>query len=172
MPEPPAERGKANPWPQYARIKRISSSVEEMTARGGAVHYSVATKSFRGQDGRVSGLTTVALDWSSGKPVEVAGSERTWECDLVLLAMGFVGPRREGLVAQLGCQLDPRGNLATDAQRMTSVPGVFAAGDARRGQSLIVWAISEGREVARCVDEWLTKKPSLLPSVRLEAFAY
>ncbi len=172
MPEPPAERGKGNPWPQYARIKRISSSVEEMTERGGAVHYSIATKSFSGKDGKVTGLTTIQLDWSTGKPVEIAGSERTWEADLVLLAMGFLGPRKEGFLAQTGCQLDERGNVKTDARRMSSVDGLFAAGDARRGQSLIVWAISEGREVARSVDEWLMKKPSLLPAVRLEAFAY
>ncbi len=173
MPEPPGARTGGNPWPQWARIKRVSSSVEELTATGGDVHYSLATKQFFGKDGKVTGLQTVKLDWSSGKPVEVAGSEKTWEADLVLLAMGFLGPRRSGLLEQSGVALDERGNVKTDGTtRMTSVEGVFAAGDARRGQSLIVWAIAEGREVARCVDTWLSKQESLLPKVRIEAFAY
>jgi NAD(P)H-dependent glutamate synthase small subunit len=173
MPCPPDERSDGNPWPQWARIRRISSSVDEMTTTGGDVHYSLATKKFTGKDGKVTALTTVELDWSSGKPVERAGSEKQWDCDLVLLAMGFLGPRKNGLLEQLGCKLDQRGNIQTDAAtRMSCVPGVFAAGDARRGQSLIVWAIAEGREVARCVDTYLTKQDSLLPSVRIEAFAY
>ncbi len=173
MPEPPGARPNNNPWPQWARVKRISSSVEEMTEEGGAVHYSLATKQFFGKDGNVTGLQTIKLDWSSGKPVEVPGTEQTFACDLVLLAMGFLGPRRNGLLEQVGCAIDPRGNIHADAEtRMTSVPGVFAAGDARRGQSLVVWAISEGREVARCVDEWLMKQPSLLPQVRIEQFVY
>jgi NADPH-dependent glutamate synthase beta subunit-like oxidoreductase len=173
LPEPPGARTNGNPWPQWARIKRISSSVEEMTAKGGDVLYSVATKKFIGEKGRVTGLVTVKLDWSSGKPTEVPGSEETFGCDLVLLAMGFLGPRKAGIVEQIGCALDQRGNIQTDADtRMSTVPGVFAAGDARRGQSLVVWAISEGREVARCVDSWLTKQESLLPKVRIEAFAY
>jgi NAD(P)H-dependent glutamate synthase small subunit len=173
MPCPPDERTGGNPWPQWARIKRISSSVDEMTSKGGSVHYSLATKQFTGKDGKVVGLTTVELDWSSGKPVEKAGSEKNWECDLVLLAMGFLGPRKNGLLEQVGCTLDERSNIKTDTNtRMSSVPGVFAAGDARRGQSLIVWAIAEGREVARCVDAYLIKQDSLLPKVRIEAFAY
>ena len=170
---PPDERTGGNPWPQWARIKRISSSVDEMTAKGGDVHYSLATKKFHGKDGKVTGLTTVELDWSSGKPVEKPGTEKEWQADLVLLAMGFLGPRKNGLLEQVGCALDERSNIKTDAEtRMSSVPGVFAAGDARRGQSLIVWAIAEGREVARCVDAYLTKQESLLPRVRIEAFAY
>ena len=173
LPEPPGNRPGNNPWPQWARIKRVSSSVEEMTAKGGDVHYSLATKKFEGEAGQVKRLTTVQLDWSKGKPEEVPGSERHWECDLVLLAMGFLGPRRNGLLEQVGCAMDERGNIKTDAEtRMSSVDGVFAAGDARRGQSLIVWAISEGREVARCVDQYLIKRESLLPKVRIEAFAY
>ena len=174
MPASPEQRAKNNPWPQYARIKRISSSVEEMTETGGEVVFSVATKKFHGSDdGKVTGLTTIDLDWSSGKPVEKPGTEREWKCDLVLLAMGFLGPRKNGLLEQVGVALDERGNIKTDPKtRMSSVEGVFAAGDARRGQSLIVWAISEGREVARCVDSYLTKQDSLLPAVRIEAFAY
>ncbi len=173
MPESPDARTAGNPWPQWARIKRISSSVDEMTTRGGEVIFSIATKKFTGRNGKLTGLTTVQLDWSTGKPVEVPGSTRSFECDLVLLAMGFTGPRKAGLLEQVGCQLDERGNVKADAAtRMTSIDGVFAAGDARRGQSLVVWAISEGREVARCVDEYLSKQPSLLPKVRIEAFAY
>ena len=173
MPASPEQRAKNNPWPQYARIKRISSSVEEMTETGGNVVFSVATKQFHGKDGKVTGLTTIELDWSSGKPVEKPGTEQEWQCDLVLLAMGFLGPRKNGLLEQTGVALDERSNVKTDpVTRMSSVDGVFAAGDARRGQSLIVWAISEGREVARCVDSYLTKQDSLLPKVRLETFAY
>ncbi len=173
LPEPAGKRPGNNPWPQWARIKRISSSVEEMTAKGGDVHYSLATKEFSGKDGKVTGLTTVKLDWSKGKPEEVPGSEQEWECELALLAMGFLGPRKNGLLEQVGCAMDERGNIKTDGEtRMSSIDGVFAAGDARRGQSLIVWAISEGREVARCVDGFLTKQESLLPRVRIEAFAY
>ena len=173
MPASPEQRLKNNPWPQWARIKRISSSVEEMTESGGDVTFSVATKQFHGKDGKVIGLTTIELDWSSGKPVEKPGTEKHWDCDLVLLAMGFLGPRKNGLLEQSAVVLDERSNVKTDPKtRMTSVDGVFAAGDARRGQSLIVWAIAEGREVARCVDTYLAKQESLLPAVRIEAFAY
>jgi len=173
MPEPPSARQHNNPWPQWSRIRRISSSVEEMTERGGTVAFSVETKRFTGENGAVTGLQTVNLDWSGGKPVEVPGSAVDYGCDLVLLAMGFLGPRKHGLLEQVGCALDNRSNVLTDpVTRMTSVPGVFAAGDARRGQSLIVWAIAEGREVARCVDQFLMQKDSLLPKVRIEAFAY
>lgn len=173
MPEPPTARIDGNPWPQWARIRRVSTSVEEMTSLGGAVEFAIATKRFLGLDGRVVALETVRLDWSSGKPVEVPGSEEQLECDMVLLAMGYLGPRKPGLLTQLGCVLTDRGAVDTDpATRMTSVDGVFAAGDARRGQSLVVWAIAEGREVARSVDTWLSGRPSLLPSVRLDRFDY
>ena len=170
--QPPLERADSNPWPQWSRVLRISSSVEEMQVLGGDVHYEIMTTRFVGSGRKVTGLETVKVDWSSGYPERVAGSEQIWKCDLVLLAMGFIGPRSE-LIKQSGCETDPRSNIQTDPKtRMSSVDGVFAAGDCRRGQSLVVWAISEGREVARCVDEYLTGSPSLLPKVRLETFSY
>jgi NAD(P)H-dependent glutamate synthase small subunit len=170
--QPPDERSADNPWPQWSRVLRISSSIEEMHVLGGDVHYQIMTTRFIGSGKTVSGLETVKVDWSTGRPVQVAGSEHVWRCDLVLLAMGFLGPRTE-LLKQIGCETDQRSNIKTDpSTRMSSVEGVFAAGDCRRGQSLVVWAISEGREVARCVDEYLTGTQSLLPKVRLEPFAY
>ncbi|HKL25269.1 MAG TPA: glutamate synthase subunit beta [Desulfuromonadales bacterium] len=170
--QPPRERAADNPWPQWSRVLRISSSVEEMQVLGGDVYYELMTTRFIGANRTVSGLETVKVDWSSGRPEKVAGSEQIWKCDLVLLAMGFLGPRSE-LLKQSGCETDPRSNIKTDPKtRMSSVEGVFAAGDCRRGQSLVVWAIAEGREVARCVDEYLTGERSQLPEVRLETFNY
>jgi len=170
--QPPIERTASNPWPQWSRVLRISSSVEEMQVLGGDVHYEIMTTRFVGSGRKVTGLETVRVDWSNGHPEKIAGSEQIWKCDLVLLAMGFLGPRSE-LLKQCGCQTDQRSNILTDPKtRMSSVDGVFAAGDCRRGQSLVVWAISEGREVARCVDEYLTGTVSLLPRVRLETFNY
>jgi len=170
--QPPLDRAVNNPWPQWSRILRISSSVEEMQVMGGDVHYDIMTTRFVGGGRKVTGLETVRVDWSSGKPEKVAGSEKIWKCDLVLLAMGFLGPR-SALVQQIGCETDPRSNIKTDPRtRMSSTEGVFAAGDCRRGQSLVVWAISEGREIARCVDEYLMGESSLLPKVRLETFQY
>ncbi len=170
--QPPLDRAESNPWPQWSRILRISSSLEEMQVMGGDVYYETMTTRFVGSGRKVSGLETVKVDWSSGRPEKVQGSEKIWKCDLVLLAMGFLGPR-SALVDQCGCETDPRSNIRTDPlTRMSSVDGVFAAGDCRRGQSLVVWAISEGREIARCVDEYLTGETSLLPKVRLETFDY
>lgn len=170
--KPPAMRSGDNPWPQWSRIMRVSSSVEEMKVMGGDVHYELMTTRFIGRDRTITGLETVKVQWVNGRPEKVAGSEQVWKCDLVLLAMGFLGPRSE-LIKQVGCETDLRSNIKADPKtRMSSVDGVFAAGDCRRGQSLVVWAISEGREVARCVDEYLTGSQSLLPEVRLEPFAY
>ncbi len=170
--QPPADRPPNNPWPQWSRILRVSSSMEEMQVMGGDVHYELMTTRFVGSGRRIGGLETVKVDWSSGRPETVPGSEKIWRCDLVLLAMGFLGPRSE-LIQQIGCEVDPRSNIKTDPNtRMSTVDGVFAAGDCRRGQSLVVWAISEGREVARCVDQYLTGEASLLPHVRLETFKY
>jgi glutamate synthase (NADPH/NADH) small chain len=141
---------------------RTSSSHEE----GGSRTWNVRTKRFIGDTGRVRALETIQVQWveEAGRPVrfeEIPGSEKSWPADLVLLAMGFVGPEPDTLVAQLGLAIDAQGNLCTGSDYMTSRTGVFAAGDARRGQSLIVWAISEGREAARSVDLFLMGRTDL-----------
>jgi glutamate synthase (NADPH/NADH) small chain len=151
MPQPPAERSESTPWPLWPLQLRIESSHEE----GGQREWAVATTKFTGDArGRVRQLHAVHV----GPPPHfepIAGSEFTLDVDLVLLAMGFTGPVRSGMLESLGVNLDRRGNIATDDSYMSSVPGVFAAGDARRGQSLVVWAISEGRKAARAVDAFL-----------------
>ncbi len=156
LPKPPEGRPTHQPWPYYPMKLRTSSSHKEGCER----FWSIATKRFLGSQGRVTGLETVEVEWVTNgagpKMRELPGTEKTWPADLVLLAMGFVGPETDGIVAQLGCRLDDRGNIQADENYMTSVPGVFACGDARRGQSLVVWAISEGREAARGVDIHLT----------------
>jgi glutamate synthase (NADPH/NADH) small chain len=155
LPKPPAGRDDKMPWPYWPTILRKSSAHEE----GGDRDWSVATKKFTGANGSVDTLHAVRLDWVSegGRDVmrEVPGSEFTLDADLVLLAMGFLGPQRKGMVEQLGLEIDQRGNIKADENYMTPVPGIFAAGDARRGQSLIVWAIWEGREAAVGVDRYL-----------------
>ncbi|GAB6904591.1 Glutamate synthase (NADPH) small chain [Desulfosarcina cetonica] len=162
LPQPPEDRPPAQPWPYWPMRLRTSSSHEE----GGERYWNILTKRFVGERGRVTGLETVAVEWEAedGRPArftEIAGSQRVWPVDLVLLALGFVGPEADTLVAQLGLALDERGNLSTGSDHMTSRPGVFAAGDARRGQSLVVWAISEGREAARAVDLFLMGRSDL-----------
>jgi len=156
LPMPPTGRPEHQPWPYWPMKLRTSTSHEEGCER----RWSILTKELLGEGGRVRGLRTVQVEFSPGadgglQMREVAGTEQEWPADLVLLAMGFVGPEPDGLIAQLGLELDARGNVRTDGDYMTSVPGVFAAGDARRGQSLVVWAISEGREAARGVDKYL-----------------
>ncbi len=150
MPRPPEERATVTPWPQWPLMLRTSSSHEE----GGARDWSVSTESISG-NGRVDALHCVRVELRAGKFERVAGSEFTLPADLVLLAMGFVHPEREGVVEQLGVELDPRGNVRIDKACMASVPGVFAAGDCQRGQSLVVWAIADGRRAARGVDQFL-----------------
>ena len=150
LPRPPDERAAANPWPQWPLIYRTSSSHEE----GGERDFAVMTKRVLGDEhGRVRALEAVRVDLAGGKIAPREGSEFEIPCELVLLAMGFVGPVKEGLLDQLGVALDGRGNVATRQSR-TSVPGVFAAGDMARGQSLVVWAIAEGRRAAAAVDAW------------------
>ena len=163
--EPPAERREDNPWPLWPLILRTSSSQEE----GGIRDYDILTTHFSGGDGNVEKLHAVRIEWGapdeSGRPGmnRVEGSEFEIEVDLVLLAMGFVHPQKEGLLEQLGVELDPRGNVRTDDAKMTSVAGVFAAGDMARGQSLVVWALAEGREAARGADEYLMGDTALRP---------
>jgi glutamate synthase (NADPH/NADH) small chain len=156
LPEPPLARRANNPWPQWPLILRTSSAHEE----GGVRDYNIATKEFSGSNGTVEKLHAVRLDWSpdaSGRPQmkEIEGSEFDVDADLVLLALGFLHPEHKGMIDDLGVELDGRGNVKVDATRMTTSPGVFAAGDMARGQSLVVWALAEGREAAHFVDKYL-----------------
>jgi len=150
MPKPPDERSPQTPWPLWPMQLRTEAAHEE----GGSRDWSVATTKFSGDADGVKKLHAVRV----GPPPQfepIPGSEFTIEADLVLIAMGFLGPVRNGMIEQLGVVLDPRGNVATDQNYMSSVAGVFAAGDMRRGQSLVVWAISEGRKAAAAVDAYL-----------------
>jgi len=160
LPRPPKTRDeKENPWPNWAMIERTSSSHEEGVERD----YAIMTKSFSGEDGKVKKLHAVRLEFGPKDPAtgrrpmkEIAGSEFTIDADLVLLALGFLGPVKNGMLDELKVALDQRGNVKTDENKMTSVPGIFAAGDMRRGQSLVVWAINEGRAAAAGVHAYLT----------------
>jgi glutamate synthase (NADPH/NADH) small chain len=156
--EPPDGSNPNTPWPMWPVIARSSSSHDE----GGERKFAMMTKRFSGENGRVQRLHGVEIRFgdpdSSGRPTieEIPGSEFELEADLVLLALGFLGPVQAGLIDDLGLKLDPRGNVQTEANDFrTSEPGVFAAGDCRRGQSLVVWAQWEGREAARAVDRYL-----------------
>jgi glutamate synthase (NADPH) small chain len=163
LPMPPEHEDKLLTWPDWPMKLRSSSSHEEGVERD----WSVATKSFTGRDGRVTGLEMVRIDWRRGadgrmESVEIPGSQFHVRAELVLLAAGFVHPEHRGAVDQLKLALDPRGNIqANTADYRTSVAKVFAAGDARRGQSLVVWAIREGRHCARAVDEFLMGQSDL-----------
>jgi glutamate synthase (NADPH/NADH) small chain len=152
MPQPPEKENKLLTWPHWPLKLRTSSSHEEGVERD----FSVLTKRVVGEGGKVTGLECVRLEWDGGTMKEIAGSEFTIPADLILLAMGFVGPKKAGLLEQAGVELTDRGNVAADTVGYaTSEPGVFACGDMRRGQSLVVWAIREGRQCARAVDEAL-----------------
>jgi len=157
--QPPVERSDENPWPQWALIERTSSSHEE----GVEKMFSVMTKKFTGDNGSVKKLHGIELKFGERDPItgrkpinEILGSEFTLNADLVLLAMGFTGPVKNNLVNELDIELDKRNNIKTDEHRMTNIPGIFAAGDMRMGQSLVVWAINEGREAAQHVDKYIT----------------
>lgn len=151
MPKPPEKEDKALSWPNWPLKLRTSSSHEEGCER----EFAVLTKRVVGEND-VSGLECVRVEWVDGKMQEVPGSEFVLKADLILLAMGFVGPRKQGLLEQAGVELDPRGNVKGNVvDYKTSVDNVFACGDMRRGQSLVVWAIREGRQCARAVDEAL-----------------
>ena len=168
---PPDVRAPDNPWPQWPKVYRLDYGQEEAAALWGADprRYAVSTRRFVGDEtGHVAAVETVEVEWAAGPdgrvaPRERPGTERQVRADLVLLALGFVGPERS-LPEQLGCRLDTRGTIATGSGRMTSVPGVFAAGDCSRGQSLVVWAIREGREAARAVDLFLMHGETVLPA--------
>ena len=158
--QPPDERAPDNPWPQWPATLRISSSHEE--AQEPVTRYNISTKKFTGQNGRIKQVHAVKIRFGDPDPEtgrrpleEIPGSEFTLDVELVLLAMGFVHPVHEGLIKEFGLTLDGRGNVACDSKKMTSIDGVFVAGDMTRGQSLVVWAIAEGREAARSVDEYL-----------------
>ena len=158
LPRPPVDRAADNPWPHWAQIERTSTSHEEGCVRD----YAILTKRLSGEQGVLKKLHAVRLNFSPKDPLtgrrdmrEIPGTEFEENVDLLILALGFLGPVKDGMLAELGVALDERGNVQTDAQRMTSVPGVFACGDMRRGQSLLVWAIHEGRTAAEGVNQYL-----------------
>jgi len=158
LPRPPESRGADNPWPQWPRIFRTSSAHEE----GGERVFSISTERFLSDDaGRVRALETVEVEVGRSGITRIPGTESILEADLVLLAMGFVGPERRGLLAELGVKLTDRGNVWRDERWMTSEEGVFTAGDMQRGQSLIVWAIADGRHAAAAVDAYLMGESGL-----------
>ncbi|HEU4633969.1 MAG TPA: glutamate synthase subunit beta, partial [Flavisolibacter sp.] len=165
LPKPAADRTPYMPWPTYPMLLKITSSHEEGAER----HWAIATKEFIGDgNGALKALKVVDLQWkltADGKTAgftEIAGTEREMPCELALLAMGFVHPQHEGLLNELGVELDERGNVkAPEKSYQTNISKIFSAGDMRRGQSLVVWAISEGRECAKKVDEFLMGSSSL-----------
>jgi glutamate synthase (NADPH) small chain len=171
LPRPPDLRAPDNPWPQWPKVYRLDYGQEEAAALQGTDPriWSIQTNRFVGDvEGRVREIHTIDLDWRKGPegrfhPVEIPGSERVFPAELVLLALGFLGPEKKGLVHDLSLKLDERGNVVVDGERMTSVPGIFAAGDMVRGQSLVVWAIEEGRKAARGVDKYLMYGETSLP---------
>ena len=163
LPEPPEERIENDRWPNWPMILRTSSSHEE----GGIRDYNILTKKFTGENGVLKKLHGVKLNWGepdqNGRPkmIEIEGSEFEIETDYVFLALGFLHPQHEGMVKELGLELDPKGNVKTNSNKMTNISGIFAAGDMSRGQSLVVWALAEGREAARGVDEYLMGETNL-----------
>jgi glutamate synthase (NADPH/NADH) small chain len=158
LPRPPDARIEANPWPTWPVIMRTSSAHEE----GGERVYAVNTECFVGDDeGRVRGLRAHEVELVGGRFQKIEGTDFELPCELVLLAMGFTGPQRGTWLDRLGVDFDERGNVRRDAAFMSTVPGVFVAGDMGRGQSLIVWAIAEGRGCAAAVDHWLVGESAL-----------
>jgi len=160
LPQPPEQRNGNNPWPEWPKVYRVTSSHAE--APGEITDFCVSTKYFSGENGKVSKVHGVKIkfgdpDPNTGRPqiIETPDSDFVLDVELVLLAMGFIHPIHEGMIKELNVKLDARGNVACDENKMTSVKGVFTAGDMTRGQSLVVWAIAEGREAARGVDQFL-----------------
>lgn len=165
MPKSPTERTAQMPWPLYPRLFKLSTS----QAEGCELDFNVLSKSFiKGDKGEVTGINCIRIKWEEKAPgvlggfKEIPGSEFVLKADLVLLAMGFLGPEQHSVIKELAIDTDGRSNIQTDGQYQTSRKSVFAAGDMRRGQSLVVWAIMEGRECARAVDEYLMQQPSRL----------
>jgi glutamate synthase (NADPH/NADH) small chain len=169
LPRPPERRTPDNPWPQWPKVYRMDYGQEEAAALYGVDPrtYSIVSKRFIGDDlGRVRGVLTAQVEWVEGEGGrrvmrEIEGTEREWPAQMILLAMGFLGPETGGLLSQLGVRIDERGNVAVDEDKMTTVPKVFAAGDMARGQSLVVWAIADGRRAARGVDKFLMGETAL-----------
>ncbi|KAK0097828.1 hypothetical protein PV326_013412 [Microctonus aethiopoides] len=169
LPEPPVKRGGDNPWPQFPRVFKVDYGHEEVSLKFGRDprQFSTLSKEFLDDgNGNVAGIKTVTVEWTKDATgrwnmKEVEGSEKIYKCDLVLLAMGFLGPEKE-IAQELNTKMDARGNYETSAGKYaTSLPGIYAAGDCRRGQSLVVWAISEGRQAAREIDHALTNHTTL-----------
>ncbi len=158
LPASPPHRVTQNPWPQWPMVFRTSSSQDE----GGVRQFGLLTKSLEGKDGALTALHTVEVELRDGQLHALPGTQARLEADLLLLAMGFTGPDATTLTQQLALALDARGNVKVDGRFATNVPGVFCAGDASRGASLIVWAISDGREAARAIDAFLVGQPSVL----------
>ena len=163
LPQQPVGRASDNPWPEWPRIHRVDYGHEEAIALNGKDprQYSIMSKRFIGDDS-VRAVETVDVIWEKGNGCtsaikEIPGTRRTWPAQLVLLAMGFLGPEKKGPISQLGLTVNARGVVPVDDNKMTEIPGVFAAGDIERGQSLVVWAIADGREAAGCVQEYLTQ---------------
>jgi glutamate synthase (NADPH) small chain len=167
--KPPDTRAADNPWPQWPKVYRLDYGQEEAAAVFGQDPrtYCMMSKQFLGdENGQLRGVRTVQIEWAkddSGRfgPIEIPGTEKEWPAQMILLAMGFVGPETDGLLGQLGVELDARSNVATDENKMTSVTKVFAAGDMARGQSLVVWAIADGRRAAKSVDKFLMGETTL-----------
>ena len=169
LPCPPPTRAEDNPWPEWPKVRSMDYGQQEAAALQGQDprQYGVLSKRFNGASG-VQEILVVDLRWFRSPEgrlqfEEIPGSERAIRADLVLLALGFLGPERKGPITELGLRLDHRGNVVADGQRMTSIPGVFAAGDMVRGQSLVVWAIHDGRNTARSVDRYLSYGQTYLP---------
>jgi glutamate synthase (NADPH/NADH) small chain len=170
LPRPPDRRAADNPWPQWPKVYKMDYGQEEAAAMWGRDprRYSTLTKRFLGDgSGKVKEVHTVEVEWTKGAdgrfgPKEIPNTDRIVPADLVLLALGFVGPEKP-MLQQIGVKLDDRGNVWTDDNKLTSVPGVFSAGDMSRGQSLVVWAIREGRQAALAVDRYLSHGETVLP---------
>ncbi|RKH11559.1 glutamate synthase subunit beta [Corallococcus praedator] len=165
LPAPPSVRAKENPWPRWPLVFRTSTSQEE----GGERAFALLTKRLEGEDGQLKRLHAVRVEvqrepGGAMKLLEVPGSEQVFDVDLLVLAMGFTGPETGPLAEELGVKLSPRGTVQVDARFATSAPGVYCAGDASRGASLIVWALADGREAARALDTWLSGTASVLPT--------